>query len=162
MQCRQESAAYRQVRAAPVRGDGVRRHICSLPRETDATDPAICVHLHLGNAPEAISSRHFLRRLHVGTLLPSAMSSGVRGARSPGHGTKDLRGAQQCLSVEAEICMLILSCYWIQKKVAIKSLLLYLTLGFVIVGGEGVLPQVQGNGLDKLNKRLFSEELDKP
>lgn len=159
MQCWQVSAAYRQVRAAPVRGDAVRRHICSLPRETDATDPSICVHLHLGNTPEAISSRHFLRRLHVGTLPPSVMSSGVRGARSPGH---ELRGARQCLSAEAEICMLILSCYWIQKKVAIKSLLLYLTLGFVIVGGEGVLPQVQGNGLDKLNKRLFSEELDKP
>lgn len=29
-----------------------------------------------------------------------------------------------------------------------------------MVGGEGVLPQVQVNGLDKLNRRLFSEELE--
>ena len=52
----------------------------------------------------------------MGTLLPSVMSSGVRGARSPGHGTKDLGGTQRCVSAEAELCMLILSCYLSKRK----------------------------------------------
>ena len=92
----------------------------------------------------------------MGILPPLAMSSAVRGARSPGQGTKERRGTQQCVSAEAELRMLILSCYLMQKQVAIKSLLLFLTLGHVIVGG--MLLQVQVNEWDKLNRELFSEE----
>ena len=47
-----------------------------------------------------------------------------------------------------------------QKRVAIKSLLLFLTLGHVMVGGGGGVTQVPVNGLDKFNRRLFSEELE--
>lgn len=87
-----------------------------------------------GETLEAISA-HFLRRLHMKTLPPSVVSSRVRRTRSPGRRIKEPGGTQLCVSVEARLCRLTLSCYLMQKKVAVESLLLFLTLGHVMGGG---------------------------
>ena len=124
--------------------------------------PQNLCNLHTGTweLPPEARPIHFLRRPHAGTLLPTVMSSRVKGARSSGYGTKNLRGTQRCVSVEVEFCMLILSCYLTQRKVAVTSLLLFLTLGHEIGWGGGMLSQVQVSELDKLNRRLLPEELE--
>lgn len=63
-----------------------------------------------------------------GSLPPRAMSSRVRRTRSPEPGMKDPGRTQLYASVEAEFCMLVLSCHLVHKEVAIESLLLFLTL----------------------------------